>query len=69
MSVHRRDGRNDQYEVRWREAGRQRSRSFAQKGDAQTFELDVKRRRQLGPLAAGVIQSRVTLTQFVREEW
>src|SRR5438876_7277961 len=50
-------------------AGRQRSRSFAKKGDAQAFELDVKRRRQLGSLAAGVLQSRLTLAQFVREEW
>src|SRR5438132_14347978 len=61
MSVRRRDDRGGQYEVRWREGGRQRSRSFAKKGDADAFELDVKRRRQLGPLAAGVIQSRLTL--------
>jgi integrase len=69
MSVRRRDDRGGQYEVRWREGGRQRSRSFAKKGDAQAFELDVKRRRQLGPLAAGVLQSRLTLAQFVHEEW
>jgi len=69
MSVRRRDDRRGQYEVRWREGGRQRSRSFAKKGDAQAFELDVKRRRQLGSLAAGVLQSRLTLAQFVREEW
>jgi integrase len=69
MSVRKRDDRRGQYEVRWREGGRQRSRSFAKKGDADAFELDVKRRRQLGPLAAGVIQSRLTLAQFVRDEW
>jgi len=69
MSVRRRDDRNGQYEVRWREGGRQRSRLFAKKGDAEAFELDVKRRRALGPLAAGVIQSRMTLAEFVREEW
>jgi integrase len=69
MSVHRREGRDGRYEVRWREGGRQRSRSFAKKGDAQAFELDVKRRRQLGPLAAGVLQSRLTLAEFVSDEW
>jgi Phage integrase, N-terminal SAM-like domain len=45
------------------------ARLFAKKGDAQAFELDIKRRRQLGPLAAGVLQSRMTLAEFVREEW
>ena len=69
MSVRKRDDRDGQYEVRWREGGRQRSRLFGKKGDAQAFELDVKRRRQLGPLAAGVIQSRLTLAEYVRDEW
>jgi len=69
MSVRKREDRGGQYEVRWREGGRQRARLFAKKGDAQAFELDVKRRRQLGPLAAGVIQSRLTLAEFVRDEW
>jgi hypothetical protein len=70
MSVHKRGNRQGQYEVRWREGGRQRTRLFTKKkGDAQAFELDVKRRRQLGPLAAGVIQSRLTLAEFVRDEW
>jgi hypothetical protein len=62
MSIHRRDDRGGQYEVRWREGGRQRTRLFSKKGDAQAFELDIKHRRQLGPLAAGVIQSRVSCT-------
>jgi integrase len=69
MSIHKRDDRQGKYEVRWREGGRQRTRLFSKKGDAQAFELDIKRRRQLGPLAAGVIQSRVTLAEFVRDEW
>jgi hypothetical protein len=69
MSLRRRDDRAGQYEVRWREGGRQRARLFAKRGDAQAFELDVKRRQQLGPLAAAVLQSRMTLAQFVREEW
>jgi len=69
MSIHKRDDRQGRYEVRWREGGRQRTRSFTKKGDAEAFELEVKRRRQLGPLAAGVIQSRITLAEFVRDEW
>ena len=42
------------YRVRWRDAGRgsrQRSRTFARKRDAETFEAEVKRRRALGELA------------------
>jgi len=35
MSVRKRDDRGGQYEVRWREGGRQRSRLFGKKGDAQ----------------------------------
>lgn len=69
MSVHKRSDRDGKYAVRWREGGRHRTRLFDKKGDAQAFELDVKRRRQLGPLAAGVIQSRMTLAEFVRDEW
>jgi hypothetical protein len=61
--------RGSSYVVRWREGGRQLSRSFARRGDAVAFETDVRRRRQLGALAPGVIQSRMTLAEFVREEW
>jgi integrase len=66
MSIQKRDGL---YRVRWLEGGRHRQRSFKRAGDAQTFEADIERRRQLGPLASNVLQSRVTLTQFVRDEW
>jgi hypothetical protein len=55
--------------VRCREGGRQLSRSFTRRGDAVAFETDVKRRQQLGAPAPGVIQSRMTLAEFVREEW
>ena len=61
--------RSSSYVVRWREGGRQLSRSFTRRGDAVAFETDVKRRQQLGALAPGVIQSRMTLAEFVREEW
>jgi integrase len=57
------------YRVRWREGDRQRQRTFERKRDAEAFEIDVKRRRQLGALAPGVLQSRMTLAQFVEEDW
>lgn len=69
MSVRKRPDRDGQFEVRFREGGRHRSRLFVTKGDADAFELDLRRRRQLGPLAATVLQSRMTLAEFVREEW
>jgi len=69
MSIRKRIDRNRGYEVRYREGGRERSRTFVRKGDAEAFEADVKRRRQLGPLASGVIMSRITLAEFVEQEW
>lgn len=57
------------WEVRWREGGRQPSRLFVRKGDARAFELELQRRKQLGALAAGVIQSKMTLAEFVAEDW
>jgi integrase len=37
--------------------------------DARAFDLDIKRRKQLGALAPGIIQSRQTLAEFMEEEW
>jgi integrase len=67
MSVQKRN--DGKYEVRWREGGRQRSRLFNRKGDADAFDRDVKRRKQLGTLAPSVLESRVTLAEFVAEDW
>lgn len=67
MSIEKREGRG--YRVEWREGGRRRSRTFTRKGDAQAFELDLKRRKQLGPLAGTVMVSRMTLAEFMRDEW
>ena len=67
MSVQKR--RDGKYEVRWREGGRQRSRLFDRKGDADTLDRDVKRRKQLGTLAPSVLESRVTLAEFVSDDW
>ena len=66
MSVRK---RAKQFEVRWNEGGRKRSRSFLRAEDARAFDVEIKRRRQLGALAAGIIQSRKTLAEFVEEEW
>ena len=66
MSVRK---RGDMYEVRWKEGGRKPSRTFLRKGDAEAFDIDVKRRKQLGGLAPSVIQSRIRLAEFVEDEW
>ncbi|MGO9900874.1 MAG: tyrosine-type recombinase/integrase [Solirubrobacteraceae bacterium] len=42
---------------------------FTRRGDAVAFERDVERRRQLGPLASQVMESKMTLAEFVRDEW
>jgi len=50
------------YCVRWREHGRNRSRTFDRKPDAEAWDREVKRRRQLGPLAVEQLTDRtVTL--------
>jgi hypothetical protein len=66
MSVRK---RGKQFEVRWAEGGRKLSRSFLRAEDARAFDVDIKRRKQLGALAAGIIQSRQTLAEFVEDEW
>jgi integrase len=70
MSIHKRP--NGKFEVKWRDGGRGapiRSRTFERAGDAEAFELDVKRRKQLGSLAPSVLQSKQTLAEFVEEDW
>jgi integrase len=69
MSIRKRPGRDLPWQVRWREGGGERSRSFALKGDADAFELDIKRKKQLGPIAGTVMVSKMTLAEFVEEEW
>lgn len=39
---------NGGFEVRWREGGRNRGRSFDRKSDAETFDQHVRRQKQLG---------------------
>lgn len=70
MSVER--GRNGNgWIARWREHGRQQSRKFALKGDAEAFEREVKRRQQLGPLAVQQLTARggPTLDQWIEQRW
>lgn len=59
------------WEVRWREYGRQCSRTFDRRRDAEAFNVDLKRRRQLGPLALQqlTIRGGPTLGQWIEERW
>lgn len=68
MSVRWRPDRK-KYEVRWKEGGQHRSRFITRHRDALSLEREIKRRQELGPLMGSVMQSRMTLTEFVREEW
>ena len=73
MSVHpttRTDGRRA-YEVRWREHGRNRSRTFSLRKDAHAWDREVSRRRQLGSLALQQLTSRggPTLGEWISERW
>src|SRR5579884_531529 len=73
MSVHpitRKDGAKA-YKVRWREHGHNRARVFKLKKDADYFDAQVARARQLGPLAVEVLTSRggPTLGQWIEERW
>jgi integrase len=56
------------WEVRWRENGRNRSKSFTAKADAQRFEMQVRRAREVGrPL--DLDRGRETLAEFVGVFW
>ena len=56
------------WEVRSRENGRNRSKSFSRKSDAERFEFDVRRSRELGrPL--DIDRGRETLAEFVGTYW
>lgn len=69
MSIKRNPKRGNKPEVRWEEGGRHRSRTFERWGDAEAFEEEIKRRKRLGPLAGSVIQTEMTLGEFVRNDW
>lgn len=56
------------YEVRWREHGRHRARSFDRKRDAQDFEAERRRREQLGAHAPAE-PSREPLREWLDTWW
>jgi hypothetical protein len=67
MSIHKAGAR---WRVKYRVGGRRRSRTFDRKGDAVTFDADIKRRRQLGPaLAVELDRSTLKLDDYVRGPW
>lgn len=64
----KRRGDTGKWEVRWRENGRNRSRSFSVKADAARFELGVRRARELGgPL--DLDRGRETVAEFMERWW
>lgn len=66
MSVHKEPGGG--YRVRWRQDGRNRSRKFDRKRDADRYDAEIRRRRQLGTLATLDGGGR-TLTDYVTTTW
>jgi integrase len=73
MSVHviiRKDG-TKAYRVRWREGGRNRGRVFDKRADARAWGDEVRRTRQLGPLAQQRLTERhgPTLGAWIEERW
>lgn len=70
MSVERARNRAG-WVTRWREQGRQRSRLFDRRVDAQAWEAEVRRRRQLGPLSVQQLTTRggPTLDWWIEHRW
>src|SRR5262245_47701050 len=68
MSVHR---DRDAWRVKWKDHnGKPRSKSFSLKGDADTYDREIKRAKQLGPhLMAELTRSHETLDDFIRGPW
>jgi integrase len=66
MSVHK---RGDKWQVRWEEEnGKQRSKTFTRKGDADRHDRDVKRAKEIGPkrLRELTAPQTVTLRGFIK---
>ena len=59
---------NGKWRVRWREAGRERSRTVSRKREAEQLEAEIKRLRRLGPLAS-LDNGTVTLSDFAHQWW
>ena len=69
MSVHRLP--TGMWRVRWREHGKQHSRNFERKSDADAFDREIRRRQQLGPLAVERLTGKggPTLGEWIEERW
>jgi hypothetical protein len=65
VSVHR---RGDKWTVRYREGGRNHARTFDRKRDAERFDAETTRRRQLGGLVGSDL-GRETLDAYVTGTW
>jgi hypothetical protein len=68
LSVHKRNGK---WQVKWAEvSGKQRSRTFDRKGDAEHWEAEVRRAKAYGPQVYRELErSAETLDQFIRGAW
>jgi integrase len=60
--------RHGQWAVRWREAGRNRSRVVGRKRDAEALDAEIKRRRRMGELALAD-GGTVTLDEYTTGTW
>lgn len=72
MSVHPigPPGAGRRYEVRWREGQRQRAKRFRMRVDADAWDREVERRRQLGPLAVRQLTVKgPTLGAWIADRW
>ncbi|MCK9249003.1 MAG: site-specific integrase [Solirubrobacteraceae bacterium] len=71
MSIEPRDtAAGRRYLVRWRENGKQRSRTFVRAADAEAWDLEVRRRQQLGPLAVTQLTGTApTLNEYTADVW
>ena len=71
MSVQRvTRGNRARWEVRWREGTRHRAKLFDRRGDAQAWDAELRRRRQLGPLALTQLTGpSMTLGDWITQHW
>lgn len=65
MSIER---RGDHWRVRWREQGQHRSQEFDRRGDAELFESELRRKKQLGKYGA-FLGGHMTLDDYVQRIW
>ncbi|MCW3039294.1 MAG: site-specific integrase [Solirubrobacterales bacterium] len=58
------------YVVRWREGDRNRSQAFTRRKDADAYDAEVNRRKQLGPIAVQMLDAGgETLDDYVANSW